>query len=216
MINDISGEKLDETARLLRDKGGEVETAIGSVSDRGFVRLMYARTVEFFGKLNIVVNNAAINKICNYEEISDDDFENIININLKSVFISCQEILPYFKENGGKIINIASAAGKRGGGGAGNAIYAASKGGVIALTKSVARETGKYNITANCVSPGFCETGIASTADPQKVEILLQGLPLGRKGTGDDIAKAVVFLSSDLSDYITGEIMDVDGGLMCD
>ncbi len=217
MINDVNEATLAETAAMVREIGGEVEFAVGSVSDRAFVKEMYAKAEERFGYLNVVVNNAAINRVCEYTEITDDDFDKIVDVNIRSVLISCQEILPYFKKHGsGKIVNIASAAGKRGGGGAGNAMYAATKGAVMSLTKTVAREVGKYNINANCVSPGFCETGIATTAKPEAVKTLLEGLPLGRKGKGEDIAKGVLFMASYLSDFVTGEMMDVDGGLMCD
>lgn len=217
MLNDINQATIAQTTALVQEQGVQAAFAVGSASDRSFVKEMYAKAAALYGKLDIVVNNAAINRVCGYEEITDEEFTRTMDINVRSILVSCQEILPYFKPNGaGKIINIASAAGKRGGGGAGNAVYAASKGAVMSLTKTIAREVGPFNINCNCVSPGFCEVGISQTAKPEVKKNMLASLPLGRQGRGADIGNAVVFLASDLSDYITGEMMDVDGGLMCD
>jgi 3-oxoacyl-[acyl-carrier protein] reductase len=119
-------------------------------------------------------------------------------------------------QRSGRIINIASVAGKRGGGFFGNTCYSSSKGGVIAFTKGAAREAGPYNITVNAVAPAMIETEMISAMPADKRESLLRSIPLGRTGSADDVAAAVCFLASDGAGFMTGEIMDVDGGLMMD
>jgi NAD(P)-dependent dehydrogenase (short-subunit alcohol dehydrogenase family) len=164
-----------------------------------------------------LVNNAGIVATGPVTEISAEAWDRTLAINLKGVFLCCKAVFPWMiRQRNGRIVNIASAAGKRGGGMHGNACYAASKGGVIAFTKSIAREGGPYNIRANAVSPALIDTDMIGGLAPEKLESLLENLPLRRKGSADEVAAAVCFLASDASSFMTGEIMDVDGGLMMD
>jgi len=172
---------------------------------------------ESFGRVDILVNNAGISSPLPLLETTTEDFNRQIDINLKSVFYSCKAAFPIMiDQGGGKIVNIASIAGKRGGGIMGRSAYAAAKGGVIAFTKAVAREAGPFGINVNAITPGLTATEMTSQFTGEQREAVIKGIPLGRVGVPEDIAKAVVFLVSDYAEFITGEIMDVDGGFMMD
>ncbi len=173
--------------------------------------------LKVFPTVDILVNNAGIIQTVPVTEIDGKDWDRVMEVNLKGVFLCCKAALaPMKAQHGGKIINIASVAGKRGGGLLGNSCYSASKGGVIAFTKSLARESGPFGINVNAITPAFTDTEMTRSIAPDKKEFIIKMLPLGRVGQPADIAGAVCFLASSMSDYMTGEIMDVDGGLMCD
>ena len=138
-------------------------------------------------------------------------------VNLKSVFLCCQAATPYMKaQKSGKIINIASVAGKVGGGLLGNTAYAASKAGVIAVTKGLARELGPYGVNVNAITPALTETDMTKDISSEKRAQIISNIPLGRPGKPEDIANAVLFLASPLASFVNAEIMDVDGGFMRD
>ncbi len=174
-------------------------------------------TLKRFTKIDILVNNAAIISTGPLLETSVEAWERTHAVNLKSVFLCTKAVFPaMMAQRSGRIINIASVAGKRGGGFFGNACYASSKGGVIAFTKGAAREAGPYNITVNAIAPAMIETEMISGMPPDMRASLLRSIPLGRTGSVEDVAAAVCFLASDAAGFMTGEIMDVDGGLMMD
>ena len=169
--------------------------------------------LETFGTIDILVNNAGITKDNLLMRISEDDFDKVIEVNLKSVFNLTKAVIrPMMKQRAGSIINMSSVVGLKGN--AGQANYAASKAGILGFTKSVALELGSRNIRCNAIAPGFIETEMTDKLDPKTVDEWRKGVPLKRGGTPKDIADACVFLASDMSSYITGQTLSVDGGML--
>lgn len=165
-----------------------------------------------FGRLDIVVNNAGITKDNLLMRMTEENFNDVIKTNLNSVFNitkACQR--PMLKQRSGSIINISSVVGVKGN--AGQANYAASKAGIIGFTKSIAMELGSRNIRSNAIAPGFIETEMTEALPPETVKQWRESIPLKRGGTPEDVANAVLFLGSDLSTYITGQVLGVDGGM---
>jgi 3-oxoacyl-[acyl-carrier protein] reductase len=149
--------------------------------------------------------------------ITTDVWNQTIAVNLTGVFLCTKAVFPLMvAQRDGRIVNISSAAGKRGGGMHGNSCYAAAKGGVIAFTKSIAREGGPYNIRVNAITPAVIETEMLLSLPREHIDKLLDNIPLKRTGKAEEVAAAACFLASDASSFMTGEIMDVDGGLMMD
>lgn len=217
VVNDVNAEHAQQVVAEINTSGGQAFAYPIDVTEEAQVRAMVATCLSRFGRVDIMVNNAGIVHTAPLGEISVADWDQVLAVNLKSVFLCCREVFPVMRrQGGGKIVNVASVAGKRGGGLLGNACYAASKGGVIAFTKTLAREGAPYSINVNAVTPAFTSTAMTSGIAPQERERILKLIPLGRVGQPEDVAKAVCFLASDQADYITGEIMDVDGGLMMD
>lgn len=166
-----------------------------------------------FGTVDILINNAGITKDNLLMRMSEEDFDTVININLKSVFNMTKAIQKTFlKKRSGSIINMSSVVGVKGN--AGQTNYAASKAGVIGFTKSVALELGSRNIRCNAIAPGFIETEMTAKLNDDVVQGWRDGIPLKRGGTTDDVANVCVFLASDLSAYVTGQVINVDGGML--
>ena len=166
-----------------------------------------------FGSIDILVNNAGITKDNLLMRISEDDFDKVIQVNLKSVFNLTKAVIrPMMKQRKGSIINMSSVVGLKGN--AGQANYAASKAGILGFSKSVALELGSRNIRSNVVAPGFIETEMTAKLDEKVVEAWRNDIPLKRGGSPKDIADACVFLASDMSSYITGQTLSVDGGML--
>ncbi|MHC1762636.1 MAG: SDR family NAD(P)-dependent oxidoreductase [Negativicutes bacterium] len=217
VVNDVNMENAQKVVGEIEATGRTAITVQADVTEESQVNAMMASCIDRFGRIDILVNNAGIIQTAPVTEITGDDWDRIMKVNLKGVFICCKAALPaMMAQRSGKIINIASVAGKRGGGLLGNSSYSASKGGVIAFTKSLAREAGQYGINVNAITPAFTDTDMTRSIDPEKKAFIIKMVPLGRVGQPEDIAGAVVFLASSQSDYMTGEMMDVDGGLMCD
>ena len=217
VVNDVNMESADEVVAEIEAMGRQAIAVKADVTAEEQVLAMVEACINRFGKLDILVNNAGIIQTAPVTEIDGKDWDRVMEVNLKGVFLCCKAALaPMKAQHGGKIINIASVAGKRGGGLLGNSCYSASKGGVIAFTKSLARESGPIGINVNAITPAFTDTEMTRSIAPDKKEFIIKMLPLGRVGQPSDIAGAVCFLASSMSDYMTGEIMDVDGGLMCD
>jgi 3-oxoacyl-[acyl-carrier protein] reductase len=171
------------------------------------------QVVGEFGSLEIVVNNAGITKDGLLMRMSEEQWDAVINTNLKSVFnVTKAATRVLMKQKNGSFINITSVVGLRGN--AGQANYAASKAGIIGFTKSVALELGSRNIRANAIAPGFIETEMTGELDQKVVDEWKQGIPLKRAGSADEVADCAVFLGSDLSKYITGQVLQVDGGML--
>jgi 3-oxoacyl-[acyl-carrier protein] reductase len=216
-LSDVSFESAKEAAEQVEELGRQSLPIRADVSHEDEVQEMVRKTVEKFSRVDILVNNAGVVSTGPLSEISTETWDRTLAINLKGVFLCSQAVFPWMmRQRDGKIVNIASAAGKRGGGMHGNSCYAASKGGVIAFTKSIAREGGPFNIRVNAVSPALIETDMISDLAPERLQSMLATLPLRRKGTAGEVAAAVCFLASEASSFMTGEIMDVDGGLMMD
>jgi 3-oxoacyl-[acyl-carrier protein] reductase len=168
--------------------------------------------VSEFGRLDIVVNNAGITKDNLLMRMTEENFNDVIKTNLNSVFNvtkACQR--PMLKQRSGSIINISSVVGVKGN--AGQANYAASKAGIIGFSKSIALELGSRNIRCNAIAPGFIETEMTDALPPETVKQWREAIPLKRGGTPEDVANAVLFLGSDLSTYVTGQVLGVDGGM---
>ena len=166
-----------------------------------------------FETLHVLINNAGITKDNLLMRMSEDDFDNVLEVNLKSVFNMTKAFQRIFlKQRSGSIINISSIVGVKGN--AGQANYAASKAGMIGFTKSIALELGSRNIRVNAIAPGFIETEMTDKLDQEVVEQWRSGIPLKRGGTPEDVANACLFFASDLSSYITGQVLLVDGGML--
>ena len=168
--------------------------------------------LEEFGTIDILVNNAGITKDNLLMRISEEDFDSVIEVNLKSVFNLTKAVIrPMMKQRNGSIINISSVVGLKGN--AGQANYAASKAGIIGFSKSVALELGSRNVRSNVIAPGFIETEMTDKLDEKVVQGWRDSIPLKRGGQPEDIANSCVFLASDMSSYITGQTLSVDGGM---
>jgi 3-oxoacyl-[acyl-carrier protein] reductase len=179
------------------------------VSNADQVRAMMARIQSELGGLDILVNNAGIIRDRSIKKMTSDEWESVLRVNLTGTFNCIQQVQPVIK-TGGRIVNLASVAGVLGFFGQAN--YASSKAAVIALTKVAAREMARQQVTVNAVAPGYIDTEMTKTMPPEVTQKFLEQVPLGRMGTVDDIAAAILFLSSPLASYITGQVLHVNGG----
>jgi 3-oxoacyl-[acyl-carrier protein] reductase len=183
------------------------------VSKSSEVEAMIESVVKEFGKVDILVNNAGITRDGLLMRMKEDDFDKVIDINLKGVFNCTKSVTKYMmKKRYGKIINISSVVGIIGNPGQAN--YCASKAGVIGLTKSSARELASRNINVNAIAPGFIDTDMTSVLNEDLKESMLKNIPQNRFGEPEDVANLVLFLASDMSSYITGQVINVDGGMV--
>jgi NAD(P)-dependent dehydrogenase (short-subunit alcohol dehydrogenase family) len=188
------------------------------VTDPGEVQRALEAVAAEFGAPDILVNNAGITSPARLQDIGLDEYRRVMDVNLTGTWLCSQAVVPYMVERGGgSIISMSSVSAKQGGGVFGGAHYTAAKAGVMGLTRALARELAVHRIRANAVAPGFIDTDIRGDAMPAEVEAgIIAGIPLGRAGTPEDVARACLFLASDLSDWITGETMDVNGGAYID
>lgn len=197
----------------LKGLGGMAKGYRSDAADFKAADELISSIVAEFGQLDVVINNAGITRDGLLMRMTEEQFDEVIKTNLKSVFNitkACQR--PMLKQKSGSIINISSVVGVKGN--AGQANYAASKAGMIGFTKSVALELGSRNIRCNAIAPGFIETEMTAALDEKVVEGWRQGIPLKRGGTAEDVANACLFLASDLSAYITGQTLNVCGGML--
>jgi 3-oxoacyl-[acyl-carrier protein] reductase len=207
-----SVEKGQALENELKEKGIKAKGYRSDASDFKAADELVTAIMTDFGRLDVVVNNAGITQDNLLMRMSEDQFNNVIKTNLNSVFNivkACQR--PMLKQRSGSIINISSIVGVKGN--AGQANYAASKAGMIGFSKSVALELGSRNIRSNVIAPGFIETEMTEALPPETIKQWRDGIPLKRGGTPDDVANAVLFLASDLSSYVTGQTIHVDGGM---
>ncbi len=203
---------LEELAAEIRAEGGSIEVHALDIGDGDALAALIEKVAESHGRLDILVNNAGITKDGLILRMSNEDFDGVLNVNLRSAFIACRTASrPMMRGKFGRIVNIGSVSGVTGN--AGQANYSAAKAGLIGLTKTIAKELGPKGITANVIAPGFIETDMtANLAGIIKDQILPQ-IPARRIGQPDDIAAAVSYVSSDESGYLTGQVVIVDGGL---
>ena len=205
-------EKAEETAALCREKGVTVSLYRCDVSDNAAVEAMCKACIDTFGSIDVLVNNAGITRDGLLMRMSETDFDAVLDTNLKGTFLCIKHASRYMmKKRCGKIINLSSVVGLTGN--AGQANYAASKAGVIGLTKSAAKELASRNITVNAIAPGFIETDMTEVLPDAVKDTLKAAIPLGRCGTPEDIADMASFLASDKANYITGQVFAVDGGM---
>jgi 3-oxoacyl-[acyl-carrier protein] reductase len=217
VVSDVNLQIAETVSSDIERLGRNTVAVRADVSSEAEVSQMVRRAVERFSRIDILVNNAGIVTTGPVTEITAETWDRTLAVNLKGVFLCSKAIFPLMMaQRDGRIINIASVAGKRGGGILGNSCYAAAKGGVIAFTKSLAREGGPYNIRVNAITPAMIKTEMLDGLGENELQEIVRTLPLRRAGTPEDVASAVCFLASDASSFMTGEIMDVDGGLMMD
>jgi 3-oxoacyl-[acyl-carrier protein] reductase len=205
-------EKLEEAAEAIRSLGREAYVVEIDLSSEESIKAAFARTAREFGAPEILVNNAGITRDGLALRMKRADWDAVLATNLTGTFLCIQQVLqPMMKARWGRIVNISSVVGEMGN--AGQANYSASKAGLLGLTKTLAQEMGSRGITVNAVAPGFVETDMTGVLAPEVKERLLGGIPLKRIGTPEDVAAAVLFLASEGAAYITGHVLDVNGGL---
>ncbi len=205
-------EKLAELVQEITAKGGEAFAVKMDVADIEQVKSGFKSILEKFGKIDILVNNAAITRDGLAIRMKPDDWDAVIRTNLTGAHLCIQQVLStMMKARAGRIINISSVVAETGN--AGQANYVAAKAGIIGLTKAIAIEIASRNITVNAVAPGFVESPMTAVLPDKVKEELKVRIPLGRMGTGKDVAASIVFLASDEAAYITGHVLDVNGGM---
>lgn len=214
---DINLAGAEETAALVKQDGGEALARPVDVSSRPSVEAMVqAALARYGGRVDILVNNAGIWKLTPTEETSEEEWDRIVNVNMKGVFLCCRAVIPVMKRQGrGHIVNIASIAARNGGTMAG-IHYVASKGGVLAMTKKLGKELGQYGIVVNGINPGTSQTEMTADWPPAVIEGIKKNTPLGRLVAPEDIADTVAFLASDAARFVHGETVEVNGGILCD
>lgn len=211
VISDVS-EEIHNVAEEIRNSGGKAVSLVGNVTKMADCEAMVEAAIQNFGRLDILVNNAGITKDNLLLRMGEDEWDAVININLKGTFLCTKAaIKPMMKQRSGKIINIASVIGLMGNPGQAN--YSASKGGVISFTKTMAKELGSRNIKVNAIAPGFIESKMTEVLSEEARTGLMRLIPLGTLGKPEYVADAVVFLASPSAAYITGQVLNVDGGM---
>ncbi|MCK5534345.1 3-oxoacyl-[acyl-carrier-protein] reductase [bacterium] len=212
VVADVIEEFSLNTASQITEQGGESLAVAVDVSQISSVEEMVKKILDKFGRIDILINNAGITRDNLLLRMKEEDWDKVISINLKGVFNCTKTVIrSMMKQRWGKIVNIASIIGIIGNAGQSN--YAASKGGVISLTKSWAKEFASRNINVNAIAPGFIRTKMTDKLSPEIKEKINQQIPLKRFGEAEDVADLCVFLSSDESNYITGEVVKLDGGM---
>ncbi|MCR5031017.1 MAG: 3-oxoacyl-[acyl-carrier-protein] reductase [Selenomonadaceae bacterium] len=193
--------------------GGEAILVKANVADEAAVQEMVQKTTDAFGRIDILVNNAGITRDGLLARMKEEDWDAVLSTNLKGVFLATKAVAKVMmKQRAGRIVNMASVVGITGN--AGQANYAAAKAGVIGFTKTIAKELASRGVTANAVAPGFIATDMTAVLSDKAKEAALTGIPLGRMGTPEDVSAAVLFLVSDQASYITGQVLNVDGGMV--
>jgi len=207
----------EDQAKALEDElsanGCKVKRYISDASDFDAAQELVANVLEDFGSIDVLVNNAGITKDGLLMRMTENDFDKVMDVNMKSVFNMTKAVLrPMLKQRKGSIINMSSVVGVKGN--AGQANYSASKAAINGFTKSTALELGSRNIRCNSIAPGFIETEMTKALDEDQIQEWRNAIPLKRGGTTDDIANASLFLASDMSSYITGQVLHVCGGML--
>ena len=206
-------EKLDELVKEITAAGGKAATFILDVSDEEQIKTVFKSVISQLGKIDILVNNAGITRDQLVMRLKRADWDLVINTNLTSAYLCTQQaISSMLKQRWGRIINVTSVFGQIGQ--AGQANYASSKAGLIGLTMALAREVASRNITCNAVAPGFIETSMTAVLSDEFKQNAVKMVPLGRSGSPEDVAHAVAFLASEEASYITGHVLNVNGGLL--
>jgi len=209
----LTGRNKSELENLQKIIGRNCQIIISDLSDSQGISNLADQAQDIMGQIDILVNNAGITKDNLFMRMSEDDWNEVININLNSIFkLTKQLIKGMVKRRYGRIINITSVIGVAGGAGQSN--YSASKAGIIAMSKSLAQEVGSRSVTVNSIAPGFIETNMTAELSDDRKEDILRSISVGRLGKPDDIAGAVCFLASDKASYITGQTIHINGGML--
>ncbi|TES88419.1 MAG: 3-oxoacyl-[acyl-carrier-protein] reductase [Dehalococcoidia bacterium] len=210
VISDIAD--AEPVAEEIKKMGGQSLAVMTDVTSASDVAGLVGKAIEKFGRIDILVNNAGIARDQLLMRMSDEDWEAVLNVNLKSVFLCTRAVLRHMvKQRWGRIISISSIVGIVGNPGQAN--YASAKAGIIGFTKTIAREVGSRGITANAIAPGFIVSRMTEQLSEEQKGEMLKRIPLGSLGTPRDVAEAVAFLASEEARYITGQVLGVDGGL---
>jgi 3-oxoacyl-[acyl-carrier protein] reductase len=211
VVNDID-KAAEEVAREIKAMGKHGHAVMADISSTPDVANLVEAATATYGKIDILVNNAGINRDQLLVRMSDEDWDSVINIDLKSVFLCTRAVLrPMIKQRWGRIINISSIVGLIGN--AGQANYASAKAGIIGFTRSISREVASRGVTANAIAPGFIDTDMTQKLPEKQRQELISRIPSGRLGSPEDVAAAVCFLASEEASYITGQVLTVDGGM---
>ena len=201
-----------ENLKIIQNKFPKIKTSNFNLEDHKKIEELVKEAKDKLDGLDIVINNAGITKDNLAIRMSEEEWNRVINVNLTAVFLICKHsIKVMMKQNSGSIINISSIVGHTGNPGQAN--YSSAKAGIIAMSKSLAKEYAKKNIRINCISPGFIDTKMTKAINDEFKKKLIENIPMARLGTGNDIANSAIFLASDLSSYITGETIHVNGGM---
>jgi len=206
-------QNLEELVAQITAAGGKAAAFILDVGDEEQIKSVFKAALAHFGKIDVLVNNAGITRDQLVMRMKRADWDSVLHTNLTSAYLCIQQVIgSMLKQRWGRIINVTSVFGQMGQ--AGQANYAASKAGLIGLTMAIAREVGSRNITCNAVAPGFIETAMTATLSDDIKQTGLKMIPLGRIGTPDEVASAVRFLASDEASYITGHVLNINGGML--
>jgi len=209
---DLNAVQLEELVKVCKEAGYDVITRCVDITQTDKLTQVLEELAEQNGGVGILVNNAGITRDKLMIQMDDDDFDRVINVNLRAAFVATRVAARSMIRNKfGRLIHIASVAGVMGQAGSTN--YAASKAGLVGMSKSIAREVGKKNVTSNCIAPGFIMTDMTATLHEQVKEAAMNVIPMRKFGTPEDVARAVAFLAGDDTGYITGQVLCVDGGM---
>lgn len=210
VLCDVKAEDLRKVHDTINEKGGVAEIEAGSVADREYVKAMVERTVERYGTIDVLVNNAGITRDAILHKMTEEQWDQVIDVNLKGVFNCLQAAAIHMRQKQhGTIINISSTSRY---GNPGQINYSATKGGVVSMTRTAAKELARKQVTCNCVAPGTIWTDMMKAMPESAIEHHRSGVPLGRFGDPVDIANLCLFLASDEAGYITGQVINCDGG----
>jgi len=197
----------------IKKAGGEAFLVGGDVSQEDKAEAVIKNLVEHFGGIDILINNAGINKDQLLIRMKPEDFDSVLNVNLRGAFLCTRYAMTHLiRQRSGRVINMSSVVGLSGNPGQAN--YAAAKAGLVGLTKAVAREVASRNVTVNALAPGYITTAMVDELSEETQAKILERIPMGRFGTPEDVAEAVVFLCSDGASYITGQVLTIDGGMI--
>lgn len=212
VVSARNAEALQTLTEEIRKQGGAALAVAGDVAVEADANNLVQQAVEHFGQVDILVNNAGITRDGLLLRMKTDDWDAVLDTNLKGAFLCTRAVAKHMsKQRAGRIINISSVVGEMGN--AGQANYCASKAGLLGLTKSVARELARRNVTVNAITPGFIVTDMTDGMTDKARETMSEQIPLGRLGESEDVANAVLFFASDRSAYITGQVLGINGGL---